>query len=394
MACGLLAYLFTPSLPAGDSAAYLDQVDAGDLGQRTLHLGYLVQLWAATRPLGDAGAAALSAIWGLVALGSLGWASRALAGPEQPRWVAFAPPIALLGAAPFWTHSLFPEVYGPAAAALTLATALRLHGRAAAAAVVVGLAVTIHPGSLVWLLPLAWIGRERATGRIAFAAGALAIPAAVVLGSPGDYLLGERGVLAALEVPRPWAAAQRGYRLLAAAFPLTGALLAAGWLHRPTRERLAVPALAGALLTLGIDWRSDVPAALPSVYLAPLLAAPAVELLRRRLGAPRAVVAALALLAAAQIGEATSRHDRARRIVDRQTETLRTLARRAAPPAPWGPYGERARYAHYVDGARGPVHVALPPGVPFAPGACPAASSEPAGDGRVFTCPGPPEERP
>jgi hypothetical protein len=392
--CGLLAYLFTPALPAGDSAAYLDQVGAGDLGQRTLHLGYLVQLSFAAWSLGDAGAPLLSAAWGLLALAMAAWGSAALLTPRQPRWLAIAPPVALLGAAPFWTHTLFPETYGPAAAALLAAAALRLHGRPAAAAVAAGLAVAIHPGSLVWILPLAWIGVDRPRRKLAFVVGALAIPAAVIAAEPADYLAGDRGVFGLLETPRFGLSIQRTYRLLAGAYPLTGALLAVGWLHGATRARFASPALVGVGLTLLIDWRDDVPAALPVVYLSAMLAVPALVLLRDRLGAPAAVTAAITLLALAQVGEATSRHDRARRIAVRQVEMLGELNRWPTPPLAWGSYGERARYQHYVSGARGPAHVALPPGAPFPPGICPEQRTAIAGTRRVFTCAGPPGEPP
>ena len=394
LCCGLLSYLFTPSLPAGDAAAYLDQAAAGDLARRTLHLGYLVQLWVFAWLLGDPGAPLLSALWGASVPIALTLGAARLLPSGRPRALALAAPVALLGARAYWTGSLFPEVYGPAAAALVWSAALRLQGRSPASAVLAGVAIAIHPGSVVWLPTILWMGpRAKARRRGAFLAAALSIPALFLLASPGDYLLGDRGLLSVLAWPDPWNAVQRAYRATAGAYPLIGALLLVGLVRSDVRTRVAWPLLLGLVLAGATDWRDDVPAFLPAVYLAPLLAGPALAVVKS-LGARPAVIGLLAILAAAQIGEATSRHDRARRVTDREVTVLRELALDGAPPLPHGTYGEAARYRHYVGPGVAPAHVQLPPGRPFAAGSCPDQRPRPAGASQLFVCPHPPGSAP
>lgn len=393
--CALLGYLFTPSLPAGDGAAYLDQVAAGDLGRRTLHLGYLVQLLPLQRLLGDSGAPLLSAVWGASVPLALAWGSAALLPPGRPRALALGAPIVLLGAQAFWHESLFPEVYGPAAAALAWSAALRLQGRTPWAAVLAGVAVATHPGSVAWLPAVTWLGPRRPVSHHAgFLAAAMAIPALFALAAPADYLAGDRGLLAVLSSPDPWHALQRAYRATAGAYPLTGAVLLAALPDRRIRARVGGPLILGLALAMALDWRDDVPAYHPVIVLLPLLAGPALAQILRVVGSPRIPLAALALLAAAQIGEATSAHDRARRVADREVAVLRELALDESPPRPHGTYGEVARYRHYVGSGTDPHHVQLPPGRPFAPGTCQDQRPRALETARIFACPRPPQIAP
>ncbi len=380
---GLSVYLFTPALPAGDGAAYLDQASGGLLGQRTVHLGYLLQLLPLARSLGDAGGALLSCLWAAIGLGAALVAGRELTGSW---WLAAAAPAALLGMPPFWTHALFPEVYGPAAAAVLVAAALRLRGHAVAAGIAVGVGAAMHPGALIWVPTLAWLGDRR--GRFLLAAAVLPLAAALV--APADYWLGERGVLAVLQLPRPWSAAQRLYRLALDAAPLSAALMLLGLADGCARRRLALPLLPGLALVLLTDWRDDVPAALPGLYLAALLVPVGLDQLRERLPRRAVVTAAVVALLACQIGEATSRHDRDRRRTVREVAILEALAARGPGLQPWGSYGERARYRHYVGDRDGGPHVALPPGHPFPAGRCEAQQTLEVAGTALFVCPGEP----
>jgi len=385
LSAGLIAYLFTARLPAGDIAVYLDQVNAGELGERTVHLGYLLQLWLSYRVLGDAGAPLLSAGWAMVALLAAWWGATAL---TEGRVRALAAPAFLVTMPLFWEHALFGEVYGPAAAALLAAAAARLHGRVLAPALLVGVASTIHPGSLVWLPTIALMG---ARGRGLLIGIAALLPALVALLFAGDYVLGDRGLVAGLQWPQPWRAAQRAWRALVWAAPLSGTLPLLGLLLPAGRRWIVVPLLPGIVLSILTDWYTDVPATLPALFVVALLAPAGLDVLlaavpRHR----RAILAGAALLLAFQLGEATSVHDRARRRVVAENEAIEAYAEGAAA-MPWGTFGERARYEHLVPEHAGPRTVSLPPGTPFAPGACPRAQAVPAGGLQLFVCPHEPQ---
>jgi hypothetical protein len=380
---GLLAYLFTPALPAGDGAAYMDQVLDGIWTARTVHLGYLIQLAPLARLAGDAGGALLSCLWATVALAAALDAGRSLTGSWRMGLVA---PAALMGMSLFWTHALFPEVYGPAAAAVLLSAALRLRGQAVAAGVVAGVAAAMHPGALIWLPTLALM-RQR---WVRFLIPAVLLPAALSLVAPGDYWTGERGVLAVVDWPRPWRATQRVYRLAIEAAPVVAALMLIALADRKARRRVALPLLPGLVLVVLTDWRDDVPAALPGLYLAALLAPTGLTLLRSRLPRRKVVTGVAMVALACQIGEATTRHDRARRRVEREVAAIEALLGVDPAPQPWGSWGERARFQHYLGTTAGVEHVALPPGVPFPAGACPTQRAAPVGAGQVFLCDGTP----
>lgn len=382
LSSGLLAYLFTPALPAGDGAAYMDQLRDGIWTARTVHLGYLAQLAPLARLAGDAGGALLSCLWATVALAAALDAGRTLTGSWRMGLVA---PAALMGMSLFWTHALFPEVYGPAAAAVLLSAALRLRGQAVAAGIAAGIATAMHPGTLIWLPTLALM-RERWAR---FLAPAVLLPAALSLVAPGDYWAGERGVLAVVDWPRPWRAAQRAYRLAIEAAPVVAALMLIALADRRARRRVALPLLPGLALVLLTDWRDDVPAALPGLFLAALLAPSGLVLLRSRLPRRKVVTAVAMAALACQIGEATTRHDRARRRAVREVAAIEALGGDDAPQ-PWGHWGERARFRHYLGTTAGAEYVALPPGVPFPAGVCPAQRAVPVAAGQVFLCAGPP----
>ena len=390
--CGLLGYLATGSIPAGDGVVYLDQVLEGNLRERTLHLGYLFQLAGLAALVGDAAAPLLSALWAAAAWIAAWWGAGALIEDEDPvrgRLLALAAPAFLAALIPFWEHALFAEVYGPAATALLWAAALRLRGRAIPSAVMVGVAVTLHPGSLAWLPAVALIGARR--GR--FAAIALLLPAAWVAAHFGDYVLGSRGVLASLDWPDPWRASQRAWRSLVWGASVTAALPLMGLLDRRTRRQLLLPLTAGIAIAVLSDWYRDVPAYLPALFLLALAAPVGVQAVARgSVARRRAVYAGVAVVLAFQLGEATSHQDRRRRTLDREVATLRSLATEDAP-LPWGSFGERARYQHYVPRATGPLHVALPPGVPFGDGICPDQTPRIVADHQVFVCPSAPGGR-
>jgi hypothetical protein len=382
LAC-LLAYLYTACLPAGDGAAYLDQVLAGQLAERTLHFGYLIQLWAFARVFGDAGAPLLSAVWAMVAAVAAWRGAAVLLRGRGPWWLPLVAPALLLGMAPFWRHALFAEVYGPSGAALLSAAALRVGDRAVASAVLAGVAVTMHPGSLAWVPALALMGSRPWR----YLGGSLVLPALVAAAFHGDYLLGDRGVLAELSWPRPWLAAQRTWRLLAAAAPLSGALVLLSALDPVARRTVVAPGLAGLGIAILTDWRDDVPAALPALYLAVLVAPSGVRLLLDGLAGQRAWVGAgVVALLVFGMGDATSSQDRARRIVERDVATIRALGELPASPRPWGTYGERVRYGHYVPTPEGSTHVMLPPGRAFPTASCEEQREQVQVDGRVFVC--------
>lgn len=381
---GLLAYLFTAALPAGDAAVYLEQVQQGIFRERTVHLGYLLQLGVWVALAGEHGPPLLSTFWGLVGLAAAAWAGAALV---QDRRLAVAPPLLLLGMAPFWEHTLFAEVYGPAAAALLLGAALALHGQRLAAAVALAVACLMHPGSLLWIPALIWLCssvRPRARTSLLMAA-VIGLPTLAVAGGfAGDYLFGDRGVVALLDWPNPWRGAQRAYRLALVAIPLTGPLLLLG-LARPVARKLGLAVGVGLLAAIFFDWRDDVPAALPALYLAAPLAAPGLAVALERLGPPRLVALVVALLLVFQIGEATTQQDRARRHVEREVAAIQLLGSEA-PPLPSGSFGERVRYHHYVPSAAGPQRVRLPPGTPFDAAVCPDQTGRVAGTIQVFVC--------
>ena len=377
---GLLAYLFTAALPAGDAAAYLDQVLAGRLDERTVHLGYLFQLRLLAAWLGDAAGAALSACWGMIALLALWRTSTALG--ERPRTALVAPGF-LVTTIPFWTHSLFAEVYGPSAAALAVAVLLRLRGRPVAAGLVAALAASIHPGALVWVPTLALMGNRRPR----FVAAAI-LPVVVIAACVADdYLLGGRGVLSTLSLPQPWHAAQRAWRTLVWGAPLTAALCLIGLFDGRARRRVMMPLLPGIALSMLTDWYTDVPAMLPALYLLALLApAGARRIVRYGSSAPRIAAIGVLLVMVLQLGEATSVHDRARRDTEREVDAIRALDVPGAPQ-PWGSFGERARYRHYVQDSTGPMVVSLPPGRPFPAGACPRQRAATVAPMELFLCP-------
>ncbi len=387
--CGLLAYLATGSIPAGDGVVYLDQVLGGNLRERTLHLGYLFQLAALAALFGDTAAPLLSALWAVAAWIAAWWGAGALLGDADPtrrRLLALAAPAFLAALIPFWEHALFAEVYGPAAAALLWAAALRLRGRDLGSAAAVGLAAAIHPGSLAWLPALALMGPRR----LRYAAIASLFPAALAVVFFGDYVLGGRGVLASLEWPQPWRASQRAWRALVWGASVIAALPILGLLDGRTRRRLLLPLTAGIAAAVLTDWYRDVPAYLPALYLLALAAPVGVEVLSRGgAGRQRAVFVGAAVVLAFQIGEATSHQDRLRRALDREVAALQALDA-PDPPLPWGSFGERARYRHYVPQAVGPRHVALPLGDPFDRGICPDQTPRIVGDLQVFVCPSDP----
>ncbi len=378
-ATGLLGYLWSPLLPPGDAAAYVEQALARRLAERTVHLGYIVQLAALVPRFGDAAAPLLSAAWSLVGLAATWSAARALVGRRSTDLVA---PLALLGAAPLWTHALFAEVYGPSAAALALAAGLALRGHRAAAAAAAGLAVSMHPGALAWLPTVALLSPRRPGGHawrdrmllVVAAAAPCLVLAAIV---PADYLLGQRGVLAVAATPHPWPALQRMVRLAAGSAPLLGGLATLGLLDARGR-RWAAAMLPGVVLTLLTDWRDDVPAAWPALLLSAPMATLGASWVLERAEHRRGAALVLALLLAAGIGEATSRHDRQRRILSRQVDALRHLAGDETPRAA-GTYGERVWYTHYAGPARSEETVLLPPGTPWPADRCPRAAGRPAG---------------
>jgi len=378
-----MAYLYTASLPAGDAAVYLDQAFDGRLDERTVHAGYLVQLWALSRWLGDAAAPVLSIIWGLTTLLALWRASAALG---ERRWSALVAPAFLVTAVPFWTHSLFAEVYGPSAAALVVAALLRLRNRPIAAGLAAAAAASMHPGALMWLPTLALMGDRR----VRFSVAAVLPVAALAAWFAQDYLLGGRGLLPSLAVPQPWWAAQRAWRALTWGAPLTCALCLLGLLDADARRRVLLPLLPGIALSMLTDWYTDVPATLPALYLVALLApAGARRITRLASSTPRLAVAGLLAVMVFQLGEATSAHDRARRDVERDVERIRALDQPGAPK-PWGGFGERARYLHYVQDPTGPMSVSLPPGHPFPAGTCPRQRAAAVSGSEVFLCPHPP----
>jgi hypothetical protein len=368
---------------------YLDQVLAGNLRERTLHLGYLFQLFLLASLLGDVGATLLSALWAVVAWVAAWWGALALLGPEvtrRRRLLALAAPAFLAALIPLWEHALFPEVYGPTAAAVLGAAALRLHGRTWLSALAAGLAVTMHPGALAWLPTLALMGPR--PGR--YAVAVLVFPAVLAVALYGDYLMGGRGVLAAVDWPDPWRASQRAWRAMVWGAPLTAALPAAALLRADVRRRLGYPLAAGIATAILSDWYHDVPAQLPALYLLSLAAPAGLAVLAGQAAPRRRVVLGIAVVVLGfQIGEATSHQDRRRRAVDREVSALRSWAGEEAP-LPWGSFGERARYEHYVPGATGPAHVALPLGTPFPAGVCPSQTASLAGVLQVFVCPGRP----
>jgi len=375
---GLAAYLFTAALPAGDAVAYLDQVLAGRLDERTVHIGYLLQLWLAAQALGDAAAPVLSAAWGLTALVALWRASVALG--ERPS-IALVAPAFLVTTTPFWTHSLFAEVYGPSAAALVVAALLRLRGHPIAAGLAASIATLMHPGALVWLPTLVLMGDRR----VRFAVAAVLPVIAVAAGLADDYLTGGRGVLPTLSAPRPWWAAQRAWRLLVWGAPLTCGLPLLGAFDAAARRQILLPLLPGVALSMLTDWYADVPATLPALYLLALLA-PAGARRVLRWGKARLTTVVLITLLAFQLGEATSVQDRQRRDTVGEVEAIRALDQPRAP-RPFGSFGERARYLHYVQDPSGPMFVALPPGSPFPTGTCPRQRSAAVARLQVFLCP-------
>ena len=380
---GLLGYLFTAAVPAGDAAAYLDQVLDGRLDERTVHLGYLVQLWLAAGVLQDAAPAALSAVWGMIALLALWRTSIALG--ERP-WAALAAPGFLVTTVPFWTHSLFAEVYGPSAAALSVAVLLRLRDRPVAAGLAAAAAASIHPGALVWVPTLALMGNQR----VRFTAAAILPVATLAVWFADDYLFGGRGLLPTLAPPQPWFAAQRAWRTLVWGAPLTAGLCLIGLFDSRARRRLMMPLLLGIALSMLTDWYADVPATLPALYLLALLApAGARRVVRYGSGAPRIAALSVLVVMVFQLGEATSVHDRARRDTEREVQAIHALDRPAAPQ-PWGSFGERARYLHYVQDATGPMVVSLPPGRPFPAGTCPRQGATSVDGLELFLCPHPP----
>lgn len=390
--CGLLLYLATLSIPAGDGVVYLDQVLAGNLRERTLHLGYLFQLAPLAAMLGDAGATLLSALWALVAWIAAWWGATALVestDARHRRLLALAAPAFLATLIPLWEHALFPEVYGPTAAALLGAAALRLHGKPVISALAAGLAVTMHPGALAWLPTLALMGPR--PGR--YGVAVLAFPAVLAAALHGDYLMGGRGVFAALDWPEPWRASQRAWRALVWGASLTAVLPAAALFRADVRRRFGYPLAVGVVLAILTDWYHDVPAQLPALYLLALAAPAGLELLAgTSVPRRRAVIGLAAVVLAFQLGEATSHQDRERRAVDREVRALRSMAGQDAP-LPWGSFGERARYDHYVSGAAGPGHVALPLGEPFPARACPTQTAILAGNLQAFVCPETPTDR-
>ena len=381
-----MAYLLTTRLPAGDIAVYVDQVTAGDLGERTVHLGYLLQLRLLCRVLGDAGAPMLSAAWAMVALLAAWWGAAALV---RGRVLTLAAPAFLLSMPTFWEHALFGEVYGPAAAAVLAAVALRLRGGVLAPALLVGVAATMHPGSLVWLPTVALMGTR---GRARLVAIAAALPTAVALAFAGDYLLGDRGLVAGLAWPQPWRAAQRAWRAWVWAAPLSGTLPLLALLHSDGRRRVVLPLIPGITLSILTDWYTDVPGTLPALFVVALLAPAGLHALIRAVPRHRrAILAGATLLLVFQVGEATSVHDRARRRVVRENEAIEAYAGQATA-IPWGSFGERARYRHLVPEHAGPEHLSLPPGEPFPPGCCPQQRAVVAAGSQLFVCPHEPSQ--
>lgn len=297
--------LLAPSgLPNGDAAVYAQQVLSADFASRPVHLGYylLAALLSLFQDVPDYYFNWISCLFGAGALALVYSLARLYlrqdesARPEQPApagkgakrspkapfrgagGLALAAPAALFGNAVFLENAVHAEIYAAQTFFLLASLLLFLRGRIFAAGLCLGVAGLVTPSAVFFAPALLLARRPRPAELLVVAATALAVVLLPILPLLGEYLHGDRGLLAATRQgmgPLQIAAKEAfevgvGFLAFLPLLALGAWRAAARPLLRPFLAALAAVWAATALLG---ERFSDVPAQLPTWTLAAVLAA-------------------------------------------------------------------------------------------------------------------------
>lgn len=330
--------LLTPDgLPNGDAAVYAQQVLQGDFASRPVHLGYylLAALLTAGRQVPDYAFNLISALFGAATLAVVfGLARRYLRREDgHGDWrLALVAPAALFGNALFVENAVHAEIYGAQTFFLLAALLLWLRDQPIAAGLSFGVAGLVTPSAALFAPAFLLIRRPRPLARLlTLGATALAVVLLPILPLLGDYLHGDRGLLAATRkgMGPLQIAAKEGFEVgigFLAFLPLLALGLWRAARKPELRPLLAAAGAAWAVVLIFGERFSDVPAQLPTLTLAAVFAALGAAELLELLGgsrplpvAPKILFALLCLAAAAPVA------------------ALLFLRTRAASVAPVGP---------------------------------------------------------
>ena len=320
--------LVQPLERTGDGVVYALQAAAGHPGERSLHAGFLVPLWAHSGVVPEGApflvAKAWSAWWVVVA----GLAAAAVAAglerqdtprpPLLPRHLWATATLWSLG--PSWDAALYVEVYGQVAALALVGLALLQRRRDILAGLLLGWGGLVHPGLWALVPGLALLIGRRPWAALATLALTHGLGLALLW---PDWWSGGRGVLHLPPFQRGPISSLAG---LLAWIGLGPALLLTVLRARAGRTALAMATVALGC-AVGLDRYADNPGQLPTLW---LLAALAPQVERRRL---------LALAAAAGLVLSLVQQRRIATELDAQASRW---ARTCDQPFD-GPWGERQR---------------------------------------------------
>lgn len=300
-------------LPNGDAAVYAQQVLAADFASRPVHLGYylLAALLCLFQDVPDYYFNWISGLFGagtlalVYSLARLYLRQDESARPEPPApagkgatrspkgrfrgagGLALAAPAALFGNAVFLENAVHAEIYAAQTFFLLASLLLFLRGRLVAAGLCLGVAGLVTPSAVFFAPALLLARRPRPAGLLVVAATALAVVLLPILPLLGEYLHGDRGLLAATRQGMgPLQIAAKEVFEVGVGFLAFLPLLALGAWRAATRPALrpflaALAAVWAATLFFGERF-ADVPVQLPTYTLAAVLAAlGAAELVQR-----------------------------------------------------------------------------------------------------------------
>ncbi len=397
----LLLWLFTGAPQSGDGAVYIEAAAANEWGRYPLHLGYILALqggflvnshlpWSPWRG-GELGAIqdgighGFSLMWAFLALWACQARSRDLGGSALTSLVG---PALLMGSPLFLLQAGMAEVYLPAAGATLLAQVLLGRGWLGTGSLLLGWGICVNPAVAVWIPSL---GREihgRRRRGVLVSLSLLPLLAGVAW-QPEEFLRGDRGVEVALHGNLgPLLSLQRAYRLWIDSAPLTGILLGAALFLPGAMRRQTLSWGMGFLLTcLLVDRREDVPAHLTSLLLLVPLTGPAASWILTRITSSSLPIfpacLLIVILLAFQVGEASSRQDRVRRVAERDARVCRALGKESPPPLLGGPWNAVVTCLHTAPALKespssAPRELVLvPPGRPPTEGEFRAAAGSP-----------------
>jgi hypothetical protein len=278
--CAYFALLTPRGLPNGDAALYAQQVLSLDFASRPVHLGYylLAALLSFFQDVPDRFFNLLSSFFAAGTLALVYLLARHLLrrdDPESNLRLAVAAPAALFANAVFLENAVLAEVYGVATFFLVLALWAWLRGQALLAGLCFGFAGLVTPSAALFAPAFLLVEKPRLRPLAILAAVAAALVLLPILPVVGEYLHGDRGLLAA--AGRAMGPAQRlvkeGFELGLGFLALLPLLALGAWraARRPRLRPFLIAWTAVAAFTLLLGERfSDVPAQLPAWALAAL----------------------------------------------------------------------------------------------------------------------------